>query len=88
VLDFVEAGWAKTGKIGICCRTRVDVDTPYIRQGKRYFMLSTPEGFAQNTPEFGRYNATCNSQKAGYFSEYRADLTRQAYEQTVAFLRH
>ena len=51
-------------------------------------MLSTPEGFAQNTPEFGRYNATCNSQKAGYFSEYRADLTRQAYEQTVAFLRH
>jgi hypothetical protein len=25
VLDFVEAGWAKTGKIGICCRTRVIV---------------------------------------------------------------
>jgi len=22
VLDFVKVGWAKTGKIGICCRTR------------------------------------------------------------------
>lgn len=70
------------------CEWTVDLRSVHERQGKRYFGLLTPEGHAQNTPEFGRYNSTCHSRQSGYFSEYRADYTRKAYELSVAFMQN
>jgi hypothetical protein len=50
-------------------------------------MLSTPSGNPQTSIEFSRYNQTCLTNKSGYFSEYREDLTRQAFNSSLDFLK-
>jgi len=69
------------------CEWTIDLDKPFERQGKSYFMLSTPSGNPQTSVEFFRYNQTCLTNKSGYFSEYREDLTRQAFNSSLEFLK-
>ena len=69
------------------CEWTIDFDKPFERQGKNYFMLSTPSGNPQTSIEFSRYNQTCSTNKSGYFSECREDLTRQAFNSSLEFLK-
>jgi dienelactone hydrolase len=70
------------------CEWTIDLDSPRERQGASYFMLSTPEGVLQSSPEFSRYSATCSTNKAGYFSEYRDDFTQQAFKSSAEFMKN
>ena len=69
------------------CEWTIDLDKPFQRQGRYFFMLFTPSGDPQNSFEFSRYNQTCLTNQSGYFSEYREDLTRQAYISSLEFLK-
>jgi dienelactone hydrolase len=69
------------------CEWTIDLEKPVERQGMHYFMLFNPSNDPQNSLEFSRYNQTCLTNKSGYFSEYREDLTRQAYNSSLEFLK-
>jgi dienelactone hydrolase len=70
------------------CEWTIDLDIPRDENGFQYFMLFTPAGSPQGSSEFGRYNATCTTHQLGYYSEYREDLTRDAFQKSLVFLTH
>lgn len=70
------------------CEWTIDLDIPREQQGLHYFMLFTPSGISQNSPEFSAYNRTCTEAVSGYFSEYREDITRATFQMSVEFLEN
>jgi dienelactone hydrolase len=70
------------------CAWRLDLDRQREAQGHRYFMLFSPGGAPIQSREFFEYTQSCSTHLTGYFSEYRSDLTRNAYEATVSFFRN
>jgi dienelactone hydrolase len=69
------------------CEWQIDFDQRRQAQGHRFFLLTAPGGAKQDTREFSQYNQGCITNQAGYFSEYRDDLTRKAFQATVDFFR-
>jgi TPR repeat protein len=89
VLDFVKVGWAKTGKIGICCRTRVTLKAS-IHEGFRgfagtttWFRLAAEQGNASGQHSLSLMYA----RGEGVPKDYReaAKWNRLAVEQGNAF---
>lgn len=68
------------------CAWVINPDKKFERDGKFFYLLTSPEGARQGTPSFGRYNDTCMTKEKGYFTIYRADLTQKGYAATVKFL--
>lgn len=70
------------------CEWQMDLDVRRQANGRQHFMLSTMDGVTQASREFTRHSETCSTRAAGYFSEYRDDLTQRAFRSTVEFLKN
>jgi dienelactone hydrolase len=68
------------------CAWVINIGKKHERDGKYFYQLTTPDGIRQGTPGFSRFNESCMTKEKGYFTEYRADLTRKGFAATVKFL--